>query len=56
MKNKSLTKAAKSTAEAVKHAQLAYQFSPGFYTYWTLHACLAAKEAVDQHREESKLP
>jgi hypothetical protein len=54
MKNN--TKAAKSIAEAVKHARLAYQFCPGFYTYWTLHACLIAAEALDEHREKAELP
>jgi hypothetical protein len=50
--SKALTKAAAQLAEAVKHARLAYQFSPGSYTCTTLQACLAAAKAFDRHVEE----
>jgi hypothetical protein len=46
---KALTRAAKSMGEAVEHARLAYQFSPGSYTYTTLHTCLTAAKAFDQY-------
>jgi hypothetical protein len=46
---KALAKAAESMAEAMKHARLAYQFSPGSYTYTTLQACLTAASALDEY-------
>jgi hypothetical protein len=33
--------------EAVRQAGLAYEFSPGSYTYGCLGACLAAQEAFE---------
>ena len=50
--SKALTKAADRLAEAVKHARLAYQFSPGSHTWKTLETCLAAAKALDEHVNE----
>jgi hypothetical protein len=47
--SKALTRAAESMAEAVTQARLAYQFSPGSYTYTVLQACLTAASALDEH-------
>jgi len=50
--SEALTEAAEQLAEALKHAKLAYQFSPGSYTWSALCKCLAAAKAFDQHVEE----
>jgi hypothetical protein len=50
--SKALTDAAEKLAKAVKHARLAYQFSPGSYTWTTLETCLAAAKAFDEHVNE----
>jgi hypothetical protein len=50
--SKVLTEVAERLAEAMKHAKLAYQFTPGSYTCTTLQACLAAAKAFDQHVDE----
>jgi hypothetical protein len=47
-----LTAAAEYIAEALRHARLAYQFSPGSYTRSTHQACLYAAEAFDRYISE----
>ena len=50
--SKALTQAANRLAEAVKQTKLAYQFSPGSYTWSALCKCLAAARAFDQYVDE----
>jgi hypothetical protein len=50
--SKALTDAAEKLAEAVKHVRLAYEFSPGSYTWTALETCLAAAKAFDEHVNE----
>jgi len=52
IKSKALTQAADGLGEAVKQAKLAYQFSPGSYTWSALCKCLAAARAFDQYVDE----
>jgi hypothetical protein len=49
---RALTAAAENVAEALRHARLAYQFSPGSYTRSTHQACLYAAEAFDRYVSE----
>jgi hypothetical protein len=42
-----------SIAEAAKQANLAYQFSPGSYTYSALNACLSAAHQIRAIRSET---
>jgi hypothetical protein len=50
--SKVLIQAADGLGEAVKQAKLAYQFSPGSYTWSALCKCLAAARAFDQYVDE----
>jgi hypothetical protein len=38
--------------EAVLQSRLAYEFSPGSYTYGALSACLAAQDALGEIRSQ----
>jgi hypothetical protein len=48
---KALTAMADALREAIKQARLAYQFSPGSYTWTALCKCLTAGRAFDEHVE-----
>jgi hypothetical protein len=59
LNGKALTAMADALREAIKQAKLAYQFSPGSYTWSALDRCLAAAKALDQYielRGESRGP
>jgi hypothetical protein len=43
---RALAAAEASLRTALAEAKLAYEFSPGSYTYSCLHACLDAEQAV----------
>lgn len=54
MKRAHLRNVQRSIAEAAKQSQIAYEFSPNSYTFWTLVACWRATGALNPPQQTAR--